>query len=192
MRLGPYCGALLAGLRELVLRGAALELSTPAVFADMVSLRRLDLEGCTAARTGSWLSRVLSSTPDVLALPPGLTQLRAMSSNVFDKCGLELVGCTALQRLELSSGAQLPATLKHAPAGVPLGLHIAEEAQVGWVRGGRAAPRCMQCCSAGPVLRRWAGWLERGEAAEQVTLRLCLGHHSTASPRPAHLWHRRW
>ena len=153
MRLGPYCGALLAGLRELVLRGAALELSTPAVFADMVSLRRLDLEGCTAARTGSWLSRVLSATPDVLALPPGLTQLRAMSSNVFDKCGLELAGCTALQRLELSSGAQLPATLKHAPAGVPLGLHIAEEAQVGWVRGGWAGTTLhtapAQCCADG-------------------------------------------
>ena len=147
VRLGPYCGALLAGLRELVLRGAALELSTPAVFADMASLRRLDLEGCTAARTGSWLTRVLGPAPDVVALPPGLTQLRAMGCNAFDKCTLQLGACTGLQRLELSSGAQLPATLKHVPRGVPLGLHIAEEAQVG-DRG------------------RWlAGWLARGARA---------------------------
>lgn len=156
VRLGPYCGALLSSLRELVLRGAALELSTPAVFADMASLRRLDLEGCTAARTGSWLSRVLAAAPDVLALPPGLTQLRAMSSNVFDKCALALGACAGLQRLELSSGVQLPATLKQAPGGVPLGLHIAEEAQVGRVCGCEGVPGCI-----------WPGGRQTGLVAGQ-------------------------
>lgn len=179
VRLGPYCGALLASLRELVMRGAALELSTPAVFADMASLRCLDLEGCTAARTGSWLSRVLGATPDMLALPPGLTQLRAMSSNVFDKCALELGACTALQRLELSSGAQLPATLKHAPAGVPLGLHIAEEAQV-VTRQGRDSVSVKACLAGRLADIRRLGGCGLGRAALGVLgempglRRLCL------------------
>lgn len=96
-RLGPYCGALLCGLSELRLRDAQLELPAAALFADMSGLRRLDLEGCTALRTGSWLSRVLSAGgggSDVVPMPPGLQELRAMRSNVFDKCALELGGAT--------------------------------------------------------------------------------------------------
>lgn len=97
MRLGPYCGALLCGLSELRLRDAQLELATPSLFADMSGLRRLDLEGCTALRAGSWLSRVLTAGgagSDVIPLPAGLQELRAMRSNVFDKCALELGAAT--------------------------------------------------------------------------------------------------
>lgn len=136
MRLGPYCGGLLCHLTELSLRGACLELATPAVFEDMASLRQLDMEGCTSSRTGSWLSRVLGSAADVVTLPAGLTELRAMGCSVFDKCALELRAATGLRVLELSSSVQLPATLKHAPLSVELGLHIVEEMQVGWAEDG--------------------------------------------------------
>jgi hypothetical protein len=133
VRLGPFCGALLSELRELVLREASLELSSPMVFEDMAALTSLDMEGCTSSRTGSWLSRVLGSSSDAVALPAGLVALRAMGCNVFDKCALHLGAATGLQLLELSSSMQLPATLKHAAPGATLGLHIAEEAQVrGW------------------------------------------------------------
>jgi hypothetical protein len=122
----------LAGLSELVLHGCGLELSTPAVFGDMAGLCRLDMEGCSASRTGSWLSRVLGSSSDAVTLPAGLVELRALRCPVFDKCALELGAATRLELLEVSSGCQLPATLKHAARGARLGLHIAEEAQVGW------------------------------------------------------------
>ena len=133
VRLGPFCGALLSELRELVLHEASLELSSPVVFEDMAALTSLDMEGCTSSRTGSWLRRVLGSSSDAVALPAGLVALRAMGCNVFDKCALHLGAATGLQLLELSSSMQLPATLKHAAPGAILGLHIAEEAQVrGW------------------------------------------------------------
>ena len=60
----------------------------PQVFGELASLRRLDLEGCTASRAGSWLSRVLAGgagSSDSVAMPPGLTELHAMQTNAFDK-----------------------------------------------------------------------------------------------------------
>lgn len=179
MRLGPYCGGLLAGLSELCLRGASLELATPAVFEDMAGLRRLDLEACTAARTGSWLSRMLGSAADVVCAPPGLQQLRAMGSNVLDKVALELGGTTGLTRMELSSAAQLPATLKHAPRGVALGLHVAEEGHV-VTRQGRDAVSVRACLADRMAdIRRLSGTgLGRcalGVLGQMVELRrLCL------------------
>lgn len=101
VRLGPYCGALLCGLSELRLRDAQLELPSPSLFADMSGLRRLDLEGCAAMRAGSWLSRVLTAGgagSDVIPLPPGLQELRAMRTNAFDKCALELGPATGEAR----------------------------------------------------------------------------------------------
>lgn len=149
-RLGPYCGGLLARLTALALAGGQLELASPAVFQDMAALQRLDLDNCAVCRPGSWLSRVLGGgqAADVVVLPPGLRELRAAACPAFDKCALELGGCAGLSRLELSSSVQLPATLKHAPRGVPLGLHVVEEAQVG-----------LACCWGGllPVLRGAAG-----------------------------------
>lgn len=138
VRFGPYCGALLHNLSELVLRSASLELSSPALFEDMLRLRRLDMQGCTSSRTGSWLSRVLGSNSDVVALPEGLVSLQAIGCNVFDKCVLELGAATGLQLLEVSSSVQLPATLKHAAHGAVLGLHIAEEGQVRLAAGWRS------------------------------------------------------
>ena len=152
MRLGPLCGALLSELRDLVLREASLELSSPVVFEDMAALRRLDMEGCTSSRTGSWLSRVLGSSSDAVAMPAGLVELRAMGCNVFDKCALHLGAATGLQLLELSSSMQLPATLKHAAPGATLGLHIAEEAQVraSWCASIAGCPNTWPQC--------WTGW----------------------------------
>lgn len=187
VRLGPYCGALLSNLAELALRDAALELSSPTIFADMAGLRRLDLEGCAATRTGSWLTRVLGGSggaagggsSDCIAMPAGLLALRAMRCNVFDKCAVELGGACGLQLLELSSSVQLPAALKHAAAGCTLGLHIAEEAQV-LSRQGRDAVSFKACLAERlPAVQRLsATGLGRGAlglVAEMRELRrLCL------------------
>ena len=101
-----------------------------------------------------------------------------MSSNVFDKCALALGACAGLQRLELSSGVQLPATLKQAPVGVPLGLHIAEEAQVGRVCGCRAVPGCT-----------WPGGRQTGWEAEhgQSLLRTGAEHRPCNAIAPTSL-----
>ncbi|KAL4444984.1 hypothetical protein ABPG77_004034 [Micractinium sp. CCAP 211/92] len=182
VRLGPYCGALLCGLSELRLRDAQLELATPSLFADMSGLRRLDLEGCTALRAGSWLSRVLTAGgagSDVIPLPAGLQELRAMRSNVFDKCALELGAATGLRLVELSSGAQLPASLKHAAGGAVLGVHIAEEAHA-VSRHGRDAVVLKACLAErlGAIRRLSAAGLGRGAlncVAQMAQLRrLCL------------------
>ncbi|EFN57614.1 hypothetical protein CHLNCDRAFT_57172 [Chlorella variabilis] len=158
VRFGPYCGALLHNLSELVLRSASLELSSPALFEDMLRLRRLDMQGCTSSRTGSWLSRVLGSNSDVVALPEGLVSLQAIGCNVFDKCVLELGAATGLQLLEVSSSVQLPATLKHAAHGAVLGLHIAEEGQV-VTRHGRDNVSVKACLvDRLAAIRRLSGW----------------------------------
>lgn len=84
-----------------------------------------------------------------------------------------------LRLLELSSGAQLPASLKHAPCGAVLGVHVAEEAHA-VSRHGRDAV-VLKACLAGrlaSIQRLSAAGLGRGAlncVAQMPELRrLCL------------------